>query len=89
MLRYHLSKAPDPEGALAQRLRRVPTGVALTPRNIATTALYLCSGDSAGVTGTSIVIDGGYLAAAESETCTARRKYVIHYVSRLHDHDGR
>jgi len=68
MLRYHLSKAPDPEGALAQRLRRVPTGVALTPRNIATTALYLCSEDSAGVTGTSIVIDGGYLTAAEWET---------------------
>jgi len=68
MLRYHLSKAPDPEGALAQRLRRVPIGVALTPRNIATTARFLCSEDSAGVTGTSIVIDGGYLTAAEWET---------------------
>ena len=68
MLRFHLSKNADPEGALAQRLKRVPTGVSLTPRNIATTALYLCSEDSAGVTGTTVVIDGGYLTAAEWET---------------------
>ena len=27
MLRYHMSKAPDPEAALADRLKRVPMGV--------------------------------------------------------------
>ena len=32
MLRYHLSKTPDPEATLAERLRRVPTGVAVQPR---------------------------------------------------------
>ena len=29
MLRFHLSKTPDPEAALAERLRRVPLGVAI------------------------------------------------------------
>lgn len=65
MLRYHLSTMPDPDGALANRLRRVPTGVALTPDDIARSILYFSTEDSAGVTGTSLVVDGGYIAAAE------------------------
>lgn len=65
MLREHLNAAPDPEGALRQRLRRVPLNRALTPDDVARTILYLSCEDSAGVTGTSVVIDGGYLTAAE------------------------
>jgi NAD(P)-dependent dehydrogenase (short-subunit alcohol dehydrogenase family) len=65
MLREHLNKTPDPEATLAARLRRVPTGVALTPDDIAKAVLYLSCEDSAGVTGTSLVVDGGYLAAVE------------------------
>jgi NAD(P)-dependent dehydrogenase (short-subunit alcohol dehydrogenase family) len=65
MLRFHLSRAPDPEALLAERLRRVPLGVAMQPRDIAKAALYLSCEDSSGVTGTSLVVDGGYLAAAE------------------------
>ncbi len=65
MLREHLNKTPDPEATLDARLRRVPTGIALTPDDIAKAALYLSCEDSAGVTGTSLVVDGGYLAAAE------------------------
>jgi enoyl-[acyl-carrier-protein] reductase (NADH) len=42
-------------------------GVALTPADIAKAALYFSCEDSAGVTGTSLVVDGGYLAAAEWE----------------------
>lgn len=68
MLRYHLSTSPDPEATLAGRLRRVPTGVALTPIDIARSVLYLCCEDSAGITGTSLVVDGGYITAAEWET---------------------
>src|SRR5207245_1668142 len=68
MLREHLNKAPDPNGALAARLRRVPIGVALTPADIARSILYLSCEDSAGITGTSLVVDGGYIAAAEWET---------------------
>lgn len=65
MLREHLNTQPDPEAALAQRLRRVPIGVALTPHDVAKTILFLSCEDSSGVTGTTLVIDGGYLAAAE------------------------
>jgi NAD(P)-dependent dehydrogenase (short-subunit alcohol dehydrogenase family) len=65
MLREHLNKTPDPDATLAARLRRVPMGIPLTPEHIAKAVLYLCCEDSAGVTGTSLVVDGGYLAAAE------------------------
>jgi NAD(P)-dependent dehydrogenase (short-subunit alcohol dehydrogenase family) len=65
MLREHLNKTPDPETTLAGRLRRVPMGIRLTPDNIAKAVLYLSCEESAGVTGTSLVVDGGYLAAAE------------------------
>ncbi|MFI5457607.1 MAG: SDR family NAD(P)-dependent oxidoreductase [Isosphaerales bacterium] len=65
MLREHLDKAPDPAAALAERLRRVPMRVPLLPEDIAKAVLYLSCEDSAGVTGTSLVVDGGYLAAAE------------------------
>lgn len=68
MLRYHLNTTPNPEATLAQRLRRVPMGVALTAHDIAKAALYFSCEDSAGITGTSLVIDGGYIAAAEWDT---------------------
>ncbi len=67
MFREHMDKTPDPEAAIAQRLRRVPMGVSLTPDDIAKSVLYFSCEDSAGVTGTSLIIDGGYLAAAEWE----------------------
>jgi NAD(P)-dependent dehydrogenase (short-subunit alcohol dehydrogenase family) len=67
MLRHHLQAVSDPAGTLAKRLHRVPLGRALTPDDIARTVLYLSCEDSAGVTGTSVVVDGGYLAAAEWE----------------------
>lgn len=65
MLRYHLSTTPDPEATLATRLRRVPMGVALTPQDIAKAVLYLSCEDSSGITGTSLLVDGGHLATAE------------------------
>jgi NAD(P)-dependent dehydrogenase (short-subunit alcohol dehydrogenase family) len=67
MLREHLNTTADPEATLRDRLRRVPMGVPMTPHDIAKAALYFSCEDSAGVTGTSLVIDGGYLAAAEWE----------------------
>lgn len=67
MLREHLNMTADPEITLRNRLRRVPMGVPLTPADIAKAVLYFSCEDSAGVTGTSLVIDGGYLAAAEWE----------------------
>ncbi|HCR15925.1 MAG TPA: hypothetical protein DIU35_00440 [Candidatus Latescibacteria bacterium] len=68
MLRYHLSQSGDADTALSDRLRRVPTGAALLPEDIARSVLYLCCEDSAGITGTSLVVDGGYTTAAEWET---------------------
>jgi NAD(P)-dependent dehydrogenase (short-subunit alcohol dehydrogenase family) len=65
MLHEHLDKTPDPEATLAERLRRVPMRLALSPRSVAKAVLYLSCEDSAGVTGTSLVVDCGYLAAAE------------------------
>jgi hypothetical protein len=40
-------------------------GIPLLPDDVAKAALYFSCEDSAGVTGTSLVVDGGYLAAAE------------------------
>ncbi|HUR46042.1 MAG TPA: SDR family oxidoreductase [Candidatus Saccharimonadales bacterium] len=65
MLREHLNAAADPESTLARRLRRVPMGVALTPHDVAKSILFLSCDDSSGVTGTTLVIDAGYLTAAE------------------------
>jgi NAD(P)-dependent dehydrogenase (short-subunit alcohol dehydrogenase family) len=65
MLRSHVNATPDPEKTLQERLARVPLRRALLPRDIAETVLYLSSDQSSGVTGTSVVVDGGYTAAAE------------------------
>jgi NAD(P)-dependent dehydrogenase (short-subunit alcohol dehydrogenase family) len=70
MLREHLGETPHPEATLAARLRRVPLNRALTPDDVARAILYLSCEDSAGVTGTSLVVDAGYLAAAEWEATT-------------------
>ena len=68
MLRHHLNAQPDPEAALSARLRRVPLGRALTPDDVARSFLFLSCEDSCGITGTTLVIDAGYLTAAEWET---------------------
>jgi NAD(P)-dependent dehydrogenase (short-subunit alcohol dehydrogenase family) len=65
LLRHHLNATPDPDATLAERLKRTAMGVPLSPRDVAKTVLYLASDDSFGVTGTSVIIDAGYLAAAE------------------------
>jgi NAD(P)-dependent dehydrogenase (short-subunit alcohol dehydrogenase family) len=67
MLREHLDTTPDPEATLAGRLRRVAMGVALTPMDVAKSILFFSCDDSSGITGTSLTIDCGYLAAAEWE----------------------
>jgi NAD(P)-dependent dehydrogenase (short-subunit alcohol dehydrogenase family) len=68
MLREHLNTQPDPEGALAARLRRVPMGIALTPHDVAKAIRFLSCDDSSGITGTTLTIDCGYLTAAEWDT---------------------
>ncbi|MEM7345833.1 MAG: SDR family oxidoreductase [Chloroflexota bacterium] len=75
MLRYHLNTTPDPEATLANRLQRVPMGIALQPLDIAKAALYFASEDSVGITGTSLTVDAGYTSTAEWET-TSRTKFM-------------
>ena len=65
MFRLHVNSTPDPERTLRERVGRVPLRRALSPREIADAVLYLSSDRSSGVTGTSLVVDGGYTAAAE------------------------
>lgn len=74
MLWEHLNVRPDPRAALDERLRRVPMGVELTPLDVAKSVLYFSCEDSAGVTGTSLTIDGGYLTAAEWQ-CTGQTAF--------------
>ena len=66
----HLNNQPDIEDSLAKRLTRVPMGIVLRPHDVAKAILFLSSDDSSGITGTSLVIDCGYLAAAEWDTGT-------------------
>jgi len=65
MLHEHMDTTPDPAETMRQRLRRVPMGIALTPEDVAKSILFFSCEDSSGVTGTSLVIDCGYLTAAE------------------------
>ena len=65
MLWEHADAAHDAHETLRKRLERVCTGVALTPLDVAKSILYLSCEDSAGITGTALTIDGGYLTAAE------------------------
>jgi len=65
MLRYHARHAADPDAHLAQRLERVPMGEMLYPEDMGRAAIFLCSDEATGITGASLVVDGGYIACAE------------------------
>jgi NAD(P)-dependent dehydrogenase (short-subunit alcohol dehydrogenase family) len=65
MLRFHAGKSGDAEGTIRARLDRVPLGRVLTPEDIANAILFLCSAEASGITGTTLLVDAGYLATAE------------------------
>jgi len=65
LLRFHVGHTPDPEAHLKQRLQRVPTAEMLYPEDMGRAAAFLCSDEARGITGASLVVDGGYLACAE------------------------
>jgi NAD(P)-dependent dehydrogenase (short-subunit alcohol dehydrogenase family) len=62
LLRSLFDSTPDPDGALAAFLERVPTGRIASVEDMANAALYLASPESAGTTGSELVVDGGQTA---------------------------
>jgi len=62
MTQKAINESPDP--AAAEKLERdhAPIGRFIRPKEIAQAALYLASDTAMAVTGTSLVVDGGYLA---------------------------
>jgi NAD(P)-dependent dehydrogenase (short-subunit alcohol dehydrogenase family) len=59
----HVHAAPDPEAFLAAKTGRHPLGRLMQPVDIAALVDFLCSKESAGITGTAIPVDGGLVAA--------------------------
>ena len=57
-----VAQQPDPAAQRKLMAARQPIGRMGTPEEIARAALYLCSDDSTFVTGTGLVIDGGFTA---------------------------
>ena len=68
MLFKHMNAEKDPAEHYRNRLRRVPLGRQLYPSDIAKSVMFFSCEDSSGVTGASLVVDGGYLACAEWDT---------------------
>ena len=64
MVKYY-DRIADGDKFLAKRIQRVPLNRLVAPEEVARSALFFSCEDSAGITGTSLTIDGGYLAAAE------------------------
>lgn len=63
MLQASFDRAPDPEQARRNNIRRHPLGRFATPQDVANLALFLASDESAFITGAVHVIDGGALLA--------------------------
>ena len=57
--------SPTPTRTCASACAAFPTGEMLYPEDMGRAAVFLCSDDAGGITGTSLVVDGGYIAAAE------------------------
>lgn len=53
---------PDPAASLAVMLRNHPIGRMSTPDEVARAIVFLAAPESAGITGTILSVDGGYLA---------------------------
>jgi NAD(P)-dependent dehydrogenase (short-subunit alcohol dehydrogenase family) len=60
--RKRISESPDPERAYREMAATQLTGRMAEPREIAAAALYLAADESAMVTGSSLLIDGGWSA---------------------------
>jgi len=68
MLKYHMNQDGCFEENLKKRIKRVPLGNVLSIYDVARSILFFSCEDSAGVTATSLVVDGGLLGAGEWDT---------------------
>uniref|UniRef100_A0A831X0X2 Glucose 1-dehydrogenase n=1 Tax=Thermorudis peleae TaxID=1382356 RepID=A0A831X0X2_9BACT len=57
-----VAQTPDPEAARRALEARQPMGRLVRPEEVAAAALYLASDDAAAITGSILVIDGGWMA---------------------------
>lgn len=68
LFRRHLASAADPDRFLRTREQRNPIGRLLRSEEIADAALYLASPQSSGMTGATILVDGGLTASFDFRT---------------------
>jgi NAD(P)-dependent dehydrogenase (short-subunit alcohol dehydrogenase family) len=57
-----LAEAPDPEAAKARLVARQPMGRMGTPEEMAAAYLFLASDESSFTTGTTLIVDGGFVS---------------------------
>lgn len=62
MLEGYFEDQPDPDAARAGAVAVTPLGRMGTPHDIASGVLYLASDDAAWVSGTPLIVDGGFVA---------------------------
>jgi len=62
MLRDDIAKAADPRAVLGKIIARIPQGELMSAEQVARVILFLASDDSAVMTGSLVVADGGYTA---------------------------
>jgi NAD(P)-dependent dehydrogenase (short-subunit alcohol dehydrogenase family) len=63
LLQHYLDHQADPETALAELVDAHPIGALGDPEDVASGVLYLASDESKWVTGSELVLDGGWTAA--------------------------
>ncbi len=62
LVRAYMTRHPDPEGLWKELVSRHPMGRLGTPEEIARAILYLASDESSFVTGSVLIVDGGWTA---------------------------
>lgn len=63
----HVDSAPDPEAFLRAATERHPSGRILDPEDVARVIAFLLSDASLGMTGASVLVDGGLTATYDFE----------------------